>query len=486
MKIITVSMLLYLCTGTKRKNLNIKEIQNINSNVLNFDKTNSNPTFNACCLNKSAKFGNFLDDFEELLSEIDIKSKLPKLTCEEVAECLSEVESESHQSTLRVNDPKRTCKIISEISSVVHPISLETQTNQMTLNMLQDNKQMKKNVSIENSTYMKLVSEIKNLTWVNDELKTKKRLATNENTLFYLIVSSLKAYIDGYIIYNMHESYRKPHIKRLDLIEESFLLFDNHKIDKDELKLKNDVLKKKELMLKFETFISQFKEGLQFDSEFCKTFFLKYDSDIFYSIHSFELRKRLNCLSYIQKRLFFYFELMSLYKYVYDIPEILTLGCLFSEHSFYKICNVMQMINLYVHKIDDAKTRRNFVLCMIYVAFEYYYGRLFNIFLIPNYRFLCDKEFHDLNFFIWEFSCYRRRDMKLRRHLTEQSIEYDKKYFKLVFLIFLYQHTIFIKFFKVKGEALILFLKFVNKVIISEKCVACLFKEYLEITQSNI
>jgi hypothetical protein len=211
-----------------------------------------------------------------------------------------------------------------------------------------------------------------------------------------------------------------------------------------------------------------------------------FNARIFYSLYSTKLREKIAYLLNDHKNLIFFSEVMELYKYIDDIPEILSLFGLFNEDSFERSTFVLHLIIMFADKIKNIKENRVFILCMISKAMDIFYFGSFNIFLIPFYEFKCYKGLHDLNFFTWELNSFKRRDLSVRRSSTNLSFPSDKKYLKVVFLIYVYQNMVFLKYYDVGIEGIKLYENLIDKIYHSSECFACLFTEYSSMVKKCI
>jgi hypothetical protein len=216
-----------------------------------------------------------------------------------------------------------------------------------------------------------------------------------------------------------------------------------------------------------------------FNNETFYCFSIEFDAKIYSPKYSENFRWRIASFPHDYKIIFFYGELMKLYKYVPDIPEILTLGGLFDNRFFQKIVFIMHMINLFAEEVKNVNTYRVFILFMITKAFKSFYSNSFNPFEPARHELICNNDYHDLYFFIWKFNAQKRRDIKKRKLNPFRSEPEDFVHLKTVFLIYLYQHSIFFKYYNIGKEDVNDFKKFIDKVIEDKDCVGCLFNEYL-------
>jgi hypothetical protein len=176
---------------------------------------------------------------------------------------------------------------------------------------------------------------------------------------------------------------------------------------------------------------------------------------------------------------------MRLYRYAVDIPELLTLGGLYFDESSRKVVFTMHLINLFIENVNYVKENRTFIMFLIYKTFNSYYGKVFDMFRIPHYELeLCNLK-HDFTFFTWELTPKKRQNIKKRYNDSKFNYS-DEKCLKIVLLLFLYQHTIFMKYHNINAENVTLFADFIEKVIQSESCAGCLFDKYLSILQRSI
>jgi hypothetical protein len=164
---------------------------------------------------------------------------------------------------------------------------------------------------------------------------------------------------------------------------------------------------------------------------------------------------------------------------VAEIPEILVLGGIYADKNFFNLPFIMRSINLFAEKIGNIKNNRIFILCMIYKALKCFRTHLFDIFLIPYYGFLCNKKQHDLTFFTLEMNTRKRQSITRRKTRIFEYNFNDEKYLRTIFLVYLYQYSLFIKYYRVDSKNLVKFKRFVDKVIKSDVCLGCLFDEYL-------
>jgi hypothetical protein len=305
-----------------------------------------------------------------------------------------------------------------------------------------------------------------------------KPIMNSEN--FKNFVDTFNLYIEKYISENISFSYNSSHLRRLKIIEDVHDIFNDYKLDHKTYISIFEPSYDRKFIIQLRNMMCKIDKNVEFNHEMCERFSAEFDSKIFNNIDFIKLRWELDKLLNCQKKFFFYAELMKLYKYVFFIPELLTLGGLCSNKYSYKILIVMHVINLFCENVGNYKEDRIFVLFFIYKAFKFYYGKnLFNIFLITDYIIECHKNRHDLTFFLWEFNCFKRRDMKYRKYVMSKYKKNDRKYLMVVFLLYLYQHTLFMKYYNIDVKGVKSFQKFIDKVIQSNDCVGCLFNEYL-------
>jgi hypothetical protein len=235
----------------------------------------------------------------------------------------------------------------------------------------------------------------------------------------------------------------------------------------------------KNIFNELEKIISTLDPSLTFNKDACNKFLENFNLKIYLREDSEEIRWELDKLPHDQKVLFYYTELMKLYKFVVDVPEILTLGGLFSKQSFRNTVFIMRLMNLFAESVKNMEDNKVFILFMISRIFKCYYRHTFDVFRIPIYKLECDNGNHNLNFFLWELNVNKKHDIKRRKNKTSQYEYNDRKYFSTIFYIYLYQHSIYIKYYNKSSKEIELFQDFVDEVIQSEECVGCLFNQYL-------
>jgi hypothetical protein len=226
-------------------------------------------------------------------------------------------------------------------------------------------------------------------------------------------LSTFKNKIENYIFENIPDSYVLTHVKRLRDIDKICVIFDNNNLDCDKYFSIFNILYDAIFCDRLKQINSRFNKDLKFSLKTCDVFLAQFNALIYHSFEANELREKLEILPYFQKYLFFYYELMKLYKYIYEIPELLTIGGLFSERSFSNVIFLMHQINLFCEIFENIKDHRIFILCMIYKTYSCQNEKNgLDIFSIPNYEFKCATTSHDLYYFLWEFNSYKRRDIK--------------------------------------------------------------------------
>jgi hypothetical protein len=134
---------------------------------------------------------------------------------------------------------------------------------------------------------------------------------------------------------------------------------------------------------------------------------------------------------------------------------------------------------LSAYHVGDLKENKTFILCMIFRAFRCFYGNRFDIFRIPKYEFICDKARHDVTHISLEFNSKKRRDIGSRKKFIVKSKPNDKNFIKIVLLIYLYQHSLFFKYYHVNDE-MKSFEHFVDTVLHSTDCVGCLMNQFFD------
>jgi hypothetical protein len=293
------------------------------------------------------------------------------------------------------------------------------------------------------------------------------------------LFSTIKAYIERFICENISYSLNSTYLTRLNMINEGLNFFDSCKSDSNNNFFKLDFSDDSVLVKKLIDVIRSFDENVEFTLETYEKFSYEFDSKIFNKFYTFKCWLEVEKLSIHQKKLFFYSELMKNYKIAVEIPEILVLGGICAAENFSNLPFIMHSINLFAEKIGNIKNNRLFILCMIYKAFKCFKTNLFDIFLIPYYGFLCDKKQHDLTFFTLEMNTRKRQSITRRKTRVFEYNNNDEKSLKTIFLIYLYQYSLFIKYYNINSKNLVKFKSFIDKVIKSDECLGCLFDEYL-------
>jgi hypothetical protein len=80
----------------------------------------------------------------------------------------------------------------------------------------------------------------------------------------------------------------------------------------------------------------------------------------------------------------FYYELMKLFKYTDEIPELLALGGLYTDKLFHDLSFVLHVLNLFIENIGNLKENKTFILCMIYKAYSFSYKKALDFFYSYN------------------------------------------------------------------------------------------------------
>jgi hypothetical protein len=183
-----------------------------------------------------------------------------------------------------------------------------------------------------------------------------------------------------------------------------------------------------------------------------------------------------------------YFELMKLYKYVDEIPKLMSLYGIYTNRVFCATPSILHLINLFLEQIGNSRDDTVFILCLINKAFLYSNRRDIDLFLVKKYKVVCYRKHLNLHFLFWELNLAKRND--IRKKLKHGDIliinDVDKKHLKTIFLIYLYQHTYFLSFYNFKKEEFETFSRFFRKVVFSKSCFACQFDEYLEMIKKQL
>jgi hypothetical protein len=296
----------------------------------------------------------------------------------------------------------------------------------------------------------------------------------------------LKFYILGYIKNNIKSIYRTSYTSILNDIDKACNSLEKHQLNETKYNFIFSPSYDRNLFEILKTFYSKFDKTSNFDQKTCDKFMIDFESNVLESSETLLTTYGLNALIKTEKQIFFYSEISKLYKYIADLPELLTLCRLYSISSFTKIIIVLHSINLFASKTGHLKENNVFVLSMIYVAFQNFYGKnSFDLFMFLDYELIChkNKQRHNMYYFLWELSLNRRQNIKLRNVSIFVNESMDAIYLRVNFLIFLYQHSLFIRCINVKGAYFNSFDTFVEKVKQNEMCFGCLFNEYLHRTQ---
>jgi hypothetical protein len=290
-----------------------------------------------------------------------------------------------------------------------------------------------------------------------------------------------KSYIEDYISKNISNTYNCNQIRKTALIEEACFILKRYYFDKTTIVFMFDIQEEKLLLGELLNLVLTLGEKAEFNPETFKIFLNEFESKIFDRFYLKELNWKFDLLSDQHKKLFFYVEFSKLYKYVEDVPELLTLGGLFLDKSCRKIIFIMHIINLLAENDFSMKDNKTFILCLISKAFCLFNGYLFDIFLIPEYEVKCGKGSHNLYFFLWELNNNKRQNIKRRKGYRSKYRYKDRNYLMIVFLLYLYQHNIFLEYYNVDAENVKKFSIFISRVKQSQDCIGCLFNRYLSI-----
>jgi hypothetical protein len=296
----------------------------------------------------------------------------------------------------------------------------------------------------------------------------------------------LKFYILGYIKNNIKSIYRTSYTSILNDIDKACNNLEKHQLNEIKYNFIFSHSYDQNLFEILKTFYLKFDKTSNFDQKTCDKFMIDFVSNVLERSETLLTTYGLNALVKTEKQIFFYSEISKLYKYIADLPELLTLCRLYSISSFTKIIVILHFINLFASKIGHLKENKVFVLNIIYVAFRSFYGKnSFDLFMFLDYELIChkNKQRHNLYYFLWELSLNRRQNIKLRNVSIFVNESMDAIYLRVNFLIFLYQHSLFMRCINVKCVYLNSFGAFVEKVKQNEMCFGCLYNEYLHRTQ---
>jgi hypothetical protein len=312
-----------------------------------------------------------------------------------------------------------------------------------------------------------------NLKTRHDIVTTKYKCKVKSNIIQFLVKTISEYYLDFYI-------------KRLTVLEESFTslkIFDSkHHGENNVLYLQDCELVKVLNQLHY-----NFGNKKEFNQETYQAFNIEFsllqleDKMLFYEVPTVNLSQN-------YERNSFYFEFMKLYKYIYEMPELLMLADIYKDDLFCGIPNIIHLIDLFKGKIGSLKDNKVLILCLINKAYSYSPKCKKAFFCLTKYNIICSKEHTNFDFLLWEIHPVKRSNMRKRLKWRDIIIcnKKDDDHFKAVLVIYLYHHFEFLIFYDFKDEEINNFCAFIDKVLFSNDCFACLFDEYLEILRRQI
>jgi hypothetical protein len=297
---------------------------------------------------------------------------------------------------------------------------------------------------------------------------------------------TFKIDIIDFIRQNFPDDHAEFYIKRLECIEcaYNFIKHDDSIFSESHKQLSSTGSKILEVLYLLSP---NYLKKDSFDSKTSQDFLSKFDT---------ERRKSLNGISYCKitksskdyRTYFLYTEILKLYKYTDKIPELLFLSGLFFDRSYCDISFFLNLMNSFIENVDNLEDHKVFILCMLSKAILSSNKKNLDLFLFPEYHFVCHKEHLNLHFLLWEIYPGKRADMKKRLKTKSVLIsnDVDKRHLKSILLIYLYQHFDFLIYYNFNDEKIGYFYDYVIMVLNSKNCVACDLEEYLEILKTHL
>ena len=243
-----------------------------------------------------------------------------------------------------------------------------------------------------------------NLKTRHDIVTTKYKCEVKSNIMQFIKKTISDCYVDYYI-------------KRLTVLEESFAnlkIFDFRHNEKSSVLSFRDY----ELVKVLNQLYSNFGNWKEFNQETYQAFNIQFsslrleDSMLFHEAHTVNLSQKF--ISYS-----FYFEFMNLYKYIYEMPELLTVSGIYTDNIFCGVPYILHLINLFAEKISTLKDNKVFILCLINKAFLYSKKYRKNFILSSKYITKCPKEHSNFELLLWEINPTKRANMKKRMKWVE-------------------------------------------------------------------
>lgn len=232
----------------------------------------------------------------------------------------------------------------------------------------------------------------------------------------------------------------------------------------------------------------EFDKEVIFDQDTCLKFTNVFDTQIFNSDTALKTRFELLSLSNEQKNLFFNFEFMNLYKYAVELPQILTLGGSYIKIITGDLIFILHVINVFIENFKELRKNEVFITCLLAKAFSSSFRKNLDLFVISKHDLFCNEYHRDLYFFSWELDVAKRKAIKQRsnNNCSSHSKYNDEIHIKIILLIFLYQHMLFMIYHDIDDEHIKLFMDFFNKVKNNNECTACQFDDFLKLLRYQI
>jgi hypothetical protein len=330
----------------------------------------------------------------------------------------------------------------------------------------------------------------KNLADFDQNIKTNATcVVANKDDLSFKekeeIFAAIYEDILQYIMNRISKTYHKMYIVRLEGINYALKTLDKYELDFNEYKQMyffSDIIYMNEF-----NHLSLDKNNM-FDQSTRHDFFYNLESNISKTQKS---RRRAFFISAgDKKQLYFMYEFVKLYKYINDIPEILALGCLLRTDLFSESVHFLHLINLFIE--NKGIKDKSFIMCLIDKAISTSPKYNTNILTTPILHLKSKKACHDVGFFLWELDSKIKRDI-----LSFDCLEMDMNkiyscnyvvndHLDLVFLFYIYQHSIFMKYHNKSLEDVKIYKKCFDKIMSSVQFFGYFFDEYLNVLKEQL
>ncbi|EOB13079.1 hypothetical protein NBO_206g0003 [Nosema bombycis CQ1] len=284
---------------------------------------------------------------------------------------------------------------------------------------------------------------------------------------------------DGEILNKLH------YFNRLEDINFLYDNFDRDVVKNEFSDTSSDFLGDIDDISNLNKIVLSFDENLMiFNQKNCENLLEEIYKKIFNKIKWVRGYERLEYYSVYQKKKYLFSQLIKFYKYINEIPELLTLSSIFLSRLGRKNIIITHQIIFLLENIDNLKKKRFFVLSMIYQSFKMFYGeKLVDSSFFFNYKLVCGTIRHDFYYFIWEIDHRKRCQLRRRKNYVCYPCSDLRSYFKTILLIHMLRFTVFIKYFNLSSESCRKFFSFFQEVIDSEKCIDLHFKKFLSLIQ---